>query len=312
MADENAAGAKTGPDGTAAENAGYATKADLDALTATLAGIATTLKSLPNTVNAAAKSQLDRQLKALGLTPEALAKLNAPPKAEDDPEEAAAAEAERAAQAEAKRAAKAAKESAAAGGQPQAVDIEGLLKKHTADMEAQFEKRFKAQEAAQAKALADERAKREAAERSQIEFRGLTAAKSELAKHVLPEVLDLAFDALKARSHLHVAEDGNPYYRATPTDEDGQVPFAEGITQWLDQPACKVFRPAPTVGAPKNGKTPQAAPGRKPVAPPLASNGTAPAPASPEAIESAVQARHGTSLSSMLLNPGTVLNTPAE
>jgi hypothetical protein len=86
LAESNATGAETGKDGNAAGNADYVTKAEFEALNTSLATIATTLKGLPNMVNKAAQDHAGRQLKALGLTPEVLAKITAPPKTEGEGE----------------------------------------------------------------------------------------------------------------------------------------------------------------------------------------------------------------------------------
>ena len=254
MADPNATGAKPGTDGAAAENADYVTKAEFEALNATLANIAATLKGLPNTVNKAAQDQLGRQLKALGLTPETLAKLTAPkpPEAEGEGEE----------EQEPPKPPKTPKAPKAEAGADKTVDIEALLAKQAAAQKADFDKRFKAFEESTTKKLTEERTKREAAERAQVELRGVTAAKAALSKHVIPEAADFAFAAIKA--NLHIAEDGTPYYRATPDDEDGQKPFADGVTEFLKSPGAKVFLPAPQ--GTKGGRPP-------PKTPPLPQNG---------------------------------------
>lgn len=304
MADPNATGAKTGTDGAAAENADYVTKAEFETLNATLANIAATLKGIPNTVNKAAQDQLGRQLKALGLTPETLAKLTAAPKTDGEGGEDAEAEAEREAQAEAKRAAKKQPKTETQT-QDKGVDIEALLKKQAAEMEANWAKRFKAIEESTKTKLADAEKKREAAERAQVELRGTTAARAALSKHVVPDSADLAFDALVARKHLHIAEDGTPYYRSNPADEDSQVPFADGVPEFLKTPGAKVFVPAP---AAKPGTKPNTS--IRPL-PASGANGAQPVN-NPAAIDAGVRARTGMDLGTLLLTPGYQLPATSE
>lgn len=246
MAESNDTGSKTG-DGTAAGNADFVTKADLAEM---MAGIQKTLAGLPNMVNKAAQDQAGRQLKALGLDKDTIAKLLTPKADAEEIEDGADADA----QAEAKKAAAAAKKAAKANEagaqqQQQTVDFDALLKKQAAD----FEKRIKTVEEKTSKTIAEERAKREAAERAQVELRGTTAARAVLSKSVVPDAADLAFDVLVARKHLHIGEDGTPYYRSNPADEDSQVPFADGVTEFLKSPGAKMFLPAPQ---PKGGKQP--------------------------------------------------------
>lgn len=292
MADPNATGAKTGTDGAAAETADFITRADFEAFTADLKK---TLSSLPNTVNKAAQDQLGRQLKALGLTPETLAKLTAPkpPEAEGEGEE----------EQEQPKPPKTPKAPKVEAGADKTVDIEALLKKQAAEMEASFSKRFKAVEETTTKKLAEERDKREKAERAQVELRGTTAAREALSKHVIPDAAGFAFDAIKARGHLHIAEDGTPYYRANPADEDSQVPFADGVTEFLKSPGAKVFLPAPALK-----------PGNKPKIPPLNQSGANGAQSvnSPASIDAGVRARTGMDLSTLLLTPGIPMPTTSE
>lgn len=295
MADSNAPGAKPGTDGAAAENADYVTKAEFEALNANLASIAATLKGLPNTVNKAAQDQLGRQLKALGLTPEVLAKITAPPKPEGEGE----GEEE-----EPPKPPKTPKAPKVEAGADKTVDIEALLAKQAAAQKADFDKRFKAFEETTTKKLTEERTKREAAERAQVELRGVTAAKALLAKSVIPDAADYAFDAIRARGHLHVGDDGVPYYRSNPADEDSQVPFADGVAEFLKSPGAKVFLPAP---APKIGTT------KPKIPPPIqgGANGAQPVN-NPAAIDAGVRARTGMDLSTLLLTPGIPMPTTSE
>ena len=256
----DATGSTTQPEGSKGETPEYVTKSDLSAMFADLEG------KLGKLVNGATTNHLSREMKKLGLTPEtaaAIAKLTAP---KPDPAEGgddADAEAEREAQAEAKRAAKRAGKTEPQAAAGKEVDIEALLKKQATEMEANWAKRFKAVEETTNKRLAEERTKREQAERAQVELRGTTAAREALSKHVIPDAAGFAFDAIKARGHLHIADDGTPYYRANPADEDSQVPFADGVTEFLKSPGAKVFLPAPQT---KVGRPP-------PKTPPLPQNG---------------------------------------
>lgn len=295
MADSNATGAETGTNGAAAGNADYVTKTEFEALNATLANIAATLKGLPNTVNKAAQDQLGRQLKALGLTPEALAKLTAP---KPDPAEGEGEEEQ-----EPPKPPKTPKAPKAEAGADKTVDIEATLAKQAAALKADFDRRFKAFEESTTKKLGEERTRREAAERAQVELRGTTAAREALSKHVIPDAAGFAFDAIKVRGHLHIAEDGTPYYRANPADEDSQVPFADGVTEFLKSPGAKVFLPAPAVK-----------PGNKPKIPPPVQGGASGAQSanSPASIDAGVRARTGMDLSTLLLTPGIQLPTTSE
>jgi hypothetical protein len=261
LAESNATGAETGKDGNAAGNADYVTKAEFEALNTSLATIATTLKGLPNMVNKAAQDHAGRQLKALGLTPEAIAKLTAPPKTEGEGEGEGEGE-----DPPPKPKGKGGKQPEAGAQQGQQPDIEALLKKQAADIEAKFSKEFKTLEESTKVKLAEAEQKRQAAERARIETLGATKARELLSKQVIPDAADLAFDALVKRGHLHIAEDGTPYYRGNPSDEDSQVAFADGVAEFLKTPGAKVFLPAPQQ---KGGKQP---PSKTPL-PPLPQNG---------------------------------------
>lgn len=296
--ESNATGAETGKDGNAAGNADYVTKADF---TEAMAGIQKAIASLPNTVNAAAKSQLDRQLKALGLTPEAIAKITAPPKTEGEGEGEGEGE-----DPPPKPKGKGGKQPEAGAQQGQQPDIEALLKKQAADIEAKFSKQFKALEENTKVKLAEAEQKRQAAERARIETLGATKARELLSKQVIPDAADLAFDALRARGNLVIAEDGTPFYRSNPSDEDSQVPFADGVAEFLKTPGAKVFLPAPQQ-KPKPGTGNQ-----KPIVP-SAQQGTGNnANINPAAIDAGVKARTGMDLNTLLFSPGIQLPTTSE
>lgn len=222
MAESNDAGSKTGSDGTAAGNADYITKADFEAFVAT---ITKSLAGIPNMVNKAAQDHTGRHIKALGLTPEAVAKLTAPPKTEGEGD----GEGDEADPPKPKG--KGSKQPEAQAQQSQTLDIEALLKKQAAD----FEKQIKATRDGLTKELSAERQKREAAERARIESESLANVKSALTSklRIKPDMAADYLTIMRSRGALTIGDDGTVTVKVGDEEhglETGLEAFAKNYT----------------------------------------------------------------------------------
>lgn len=240
----------------------YVTKADLTAL---FDGLKAELpKMVGNAANAASKSQLDRQLKALGLTPETLAKLT-PPK-EEPADESAAGDDENKDRG---------KRSSAPNKRPDGGDVEALIKS--------FEDKFAAQSKqieSLKKTASEETRKREEAERRRLDQQGLTTARSTIEKHVRKGAAGLALDALRGRGLVQIADDGTPQFKGAA--DDGPIEFEQGLKDFLRTEEGQVFVPPPQPSGGNRGTRPT----------PFVNGGNGAGP-SGEHIDQAFAAKHG-------------------
>lgn len=288
--------AKDGTNAAGASGDDASTKyVTLEALQGVLGSFAETLKTslnaqLGKAVNAAAAQHTDRQLKALGLTPEVLRKLTEPAKSDD-----AGGDAE----ADTAQAARSTKKDAKEGKDSSIPDFEALLKKQQAD----FEKRLRTHAEQTQKQIEEERALRQKAERARIEESGTTKARDILAKHVTPDGLKFALSALRQGNHLVIGEDGTPFFRAEGAGEDDEpIPFEQGLKEhFLKDPAAKIFLPPAKPITPKTPARPAA------LGASGAGNGTS--GISADDIEAGARARTGASLVGNLFNPAGRLPT---
>lgn len=93
----------------------------------------------------------------------------------------------------------------------------------------------------------------------------MAALKSALAPHVKPEALDMAAALLfTAQKRVQLDDNGNPLFTvrkppyAGASDEDVQMPLADGVQHWLKSQEGKFFVPAPSgAGNQPNGGTPR-------------------------------------------------------
>lgn len=247
---------KNGANGAGDGTPDNVTKADL-------ANFAEAIKGeITKAVNAAAKQQVDRQLKSFrdaGLTPDLIAKMAklSPPAEEREGE--GDEEANQAQQlAPAAKSPKQPKKTDATTQeqQPAAVDIDALLKKQAAD----FEGKLKAASAKFEKDLAAEKTKREEAARALNEERVMASVRKTLAeKKVRPENVDDFIASMTARKALVIGDDGAVTIRA---GEDEHHDIASGVDAFIAaHPGAKSFLLPPQASPlPKDGKTPRPAP----------------------------------------------------
>lgn len=120
------------------------------------------------------------------------------------------------------------------------------------------------------RALKEADDKRVAAEKKAREDRAYSDFKSELGKHVRPDMLDLVANHLfRIEGLVEVQEDGSALFKSSRSQygiaEEIRLPLKDGVEQYVKSDAAKPFIPAPSTSqAPQTKKTPFQQPTKAP------------------------------------------------